>query len=270
MILFYFWYVTVLLWWCLAFVPVEGASVLREVCFGILPGGLPDAGGWLTLTSPLFMGLALCALNGREIAVGLASLPQPARVALVLVPVVGLSWVGVTVGQVVAARESFSRPATLDPLPEDYPRTDRPVPEFALVDQHGQILDSRDLNEPVVMTFAFAHCQTICPTLVTQLKASGVERCIIVTLDPWRDTPGALPGLASKWGLGPGMQVASGEVEAVQKVIADFGVTTERDESTGDIVHPGLVFILDGRGQIAYTFNNPPAAWLAEAVQRLP
>lgn len=36
-----------------------------------------------------------------------------------------------------------------------------------------------------------------------------------------------------------------------------WSVGADRDESTGDIVHPGLVFVTDGAGKIA--------VWLAEA-----
>ena len=42
-----------------------------------------------------------------------------------------------------------------------------------------------------------------------------------------------------------------------------------RDESTGEITHPGLVLMLDGEGRIAYRFLGPPAHWLIEAARRL-
>lgn len=263
-----FWYVTVLAWWGLAFAPGDDPSLLaaREVCFGTFESGLPGAAGWLSLSSPLLMVLALLALWGSEIREDLRRVPRGVLIVALLIPALGLSYVASRVVQ--ASQVDFSRPATLDPLPEEYPRTDKPLPSFSLVDQHGAPVESALIDEPTVITFAFAHCQTICPTLVQQVKDSGVERVLVITLDPWRDTPSALPTLAQQWELPANVRVASGSVEAVQQVIADFGVGADRDEKTGDIVHPGLVFVTDGAGNIAYTFNNPPAAWLAEAVER--
>jgi cytochrome oxidase Cu insertion factor (SCO1/SenC/PrrC family) len=48
-----------------------------------------------------------------------------------------------------------------------------------------------------------------------------------------------------------------------------YGVSFQRNDKTGDIVHPGLVFLIDADGRLGYTFNNPPAAWVREGLQRL-
>jgi hypothetical protein len=46
-------------------------------------------------------------------------------------------------------------------------------------------------------------------------------------------------------------------------------VTFTRDERTGDIAHPGLVFLIDADGGLAYTFSNPSPAWVREGLRRL-
>ena len=43
----------------------------------------------------------------------------------------------------------------------------------------------------------------------------------------------------------------------------------QRDETSGEIAHPGLVFLVDPRGRLAYTFNNPPAAWVRDGLDRM-
>ena len=55
----------------------------------------------------------------------------------------------------------------------------------------GQLLAGR----PVVVTFAYAHCTTICPVIVSEVLGARDKLALhkpvvlIVTLDPWRDTP---------------------------------------------------------------------------------
>jgi len=166
----------------------------------------------------------------------------------------------------------------LETLPEGYPRTDRPAPDFQLVDQTGATLTLESLRgRPVLLTFAFAHCQTICPVIVRTVSWAA-ERLddlgpavVVVTLDPWRDTPSSLPALAQSWQL-PALaraHVLSGEVAAVQAVLEAYEVPADRDPATGEITHPALVYLLDPQGKIAYTFNNPPAEWLVDAARRV-
>jgi cytochrome oxidase Cu insertion factor (SCO1/SenC/PrrC family) len=93
---------------------------------------------------------------------------------------------------------------------------------------------------------------------------------LLVTLDPWRDTPSALPGIAARWSIPEGFHVlSSGRAQEVVDVIRAYGVPFERDERTGDIAHPGLVFLIDAGGRLAYTFNNPPPTWIREGLGRL-
>jgi cytochrome oxidase Cu insertion factor (SCO1/SenC/PrrC family) len=58
-------------------------------------------------------------------------------------------------------------------------------------------------------------------------------------------------------------------VAEVLRVVGAYQVPFERNEKTGDIVHPGVVFLIDAQGRLAYTFNNPPPAWIREGLARL-
>jgi cytochrome oxidase Cu insertion factor (SCO1/SenC/PrrC family) len=112
----------------------------------------------------------------------------------------------------------------------------------------------------------------MCPFVVATLRRSAPDgaEVLLVTLDPWRDTPSSLPGIARQWNLPPSFRVLSSRaVDDVLRVAGLYGVTYERNEKTGDIVHPGLVFLVDAEGRLAYTFDNPPASWIREALQRL-
>jgi protein SCO1/2 len=198
---------------------------------------------------------------------------------LVIVAIAGLVIVeGAWVSGKIATARAIARwdPAVADTpaaLPADYPRRAEPAPDFALLDQHGRSVSLRALRgRPVVVTFVFAHCQALCPLVMQAIKAATTDRSpvLAVTLDPWRDTPGALPALARAWDLPPHVHVLSSPTATdVTRVTTAFGVPFQRDERTGDIAHPGLVFVLDGAGRMAYTFNNPPAAWIRDALARL-
>jgi protein SCO1/2 len=182
-------------------------------------------------------------------------------------PLLGLLFVGQRLA------DAWPRPSALvDPgaLPAAYPRTDRALPDFCLTDQEGRTVHASDLGgEPVLLTFAYAHCGTVCPGLIATLRAvRSPARRVVVTLDPWRDTCGSLPDMARQWQLPAGSLVLSGEVEEVAALTRALDVPVLRDERTGEIEHPAVVFVLDRGGRIAYTFLNPSASWLEEALRR--
>ncbi|MCC6651088.1 MAG: SCO family protein [Candidatus Eisenbacteria bacterium] len=280
------WVVAVILWWGFAFVPVPPGvdswlAVAQAACFGSRPGGMPALHGWMMLTlAPLLMLACLWAVFRDDLRSALpyvARTPLPRLIATLLVLTfaaeVGLAGQRLrTAGRV----ESFSfEPAAREPLPEGYPRTSREVPAFALVDQRGSAFTQADLpGEPIVMSFVFAHCQTVCPILVRTLKKARVSlgqdgtRMALVTLDPWRDTPAALPGLATTFEVPDGARLLSGAPDDVCRLLDTLGVARTRDLQSGDVNHAPIVMVLDRAGRIAYTFNNPPAEWIVEAVRR--
>ena len=115
----------------------------------------------------------------------------------------------------------------------------------------------------------------MCPAIIkssqTALEAFSENKpeLLIVTLDPWRDTPSSLPTLAKKWELSSEQHILSGEVDQVKQVLEDYQVPADRDEKSGDVSHPPLVYVLDQNAKIAYTFNNPSPSWLIEAAKRV-
>jgi cytochrome oxidase Cu insertion factor (SCO1/SenC/PrrC family) len=99
-------------------------------------------------------------------------------------------------------------------------------------------------NGPVLVTFAFAHCATMCPTAIRELlrvrAASGRDDIplIVVTVDPWRDVPSRLPTIAQTWRLSSHDRVLSGSITDVNAALDAWEVARVRDEVTGDVVHP--------------------------------
>jgi len=278
--------VSTLLWWAFAFTPLpseppEWLSAARHACFGSADTGLPAPHGWMLLVlGPTSFLLGIVVLWGPELPASLVRAVrgragQSVVAVLALAVVFEGAWV---LRKVEAARAVGGWAQAIhddSALPADYPRLTAPAPDFSLVDQHGDALSlGRLKGRPVVLTFVFAHCQTLCPLVVDTLKQASRDAhpaaVLLVTLDPWRDTPSSLPGIARQWAVPDTFHVLSSpHVDEVLRVSARYGVTFTRDERTGDIGHPGLVFLIDADGRLAYTFSNPPPAWVREGLRRL-
>lgn len=281
------WLAATMAWWAMAFARLPGTSPewllrAREICFGTVDNGLPDADGWLSLTGPpLGMLATLVVIWGPGLGQDLRRRwRRPAWRAvlagLVALPLAGGVWVGMRVADGLERGEAW-RPdwtAAEAPMPETYPRLDRPAPAFALVDQHGERVSLADFEGRVAyVTFAFGHCSTICPLTVQNVLAGARELSptppvLILTLDPWRDTVHAVEAVAEKWSLGETGRILTGPVEKVNAVLDEWGISRERDLKTGDITHPPLVYVLDPGGRIAYALTEPSAGWVAEAGRR--
>lgn len=278
------WLTSTLGWWAFAFMPLPSAppawlAAARVACFGPMDSGLPDAAGWVMLVlAPLSLLLALAVLWGAELSASLRALArrrvgQGAFAILALATLVEGVWVAQRVQAAWAVSVGVPGPLDEAALPEAYPRRTQAAPSFTLIDQHGERVSLADFQRrPVVVTFVFAHCQTMCPFVVATLKEGARDGAavLLVTLDPWRDTPSSLPAIVQRWDLPSSFRVLSSpSVSEVLEVAEAYGVTFKRDEKTGDIVHPGLVFLIDGAGRLAYTFDNPPTAWVREGLERL-
>lgn len=281
LLLYFFWCLTSAAWVWLALSPVaaqggpEWLVRTRELCFGTLETGLPDVHGWITLAAPLPMLLALLGLMGRDLSIQVGHMsrlwPKPLSALLLLsLPVTTLVYSGWRVAQAPRLLESSS--ATH--LPPDYPQLAEPFPSLDLLDQFGRPFSGRQqlFGSITLVSFAYSHCQTVCPSLLQNLAAasrSGQCRLVIVTLDPRRDTCGSLGGLVGFWRLPPGSLILGGEVEQVEAALQALSLTIERNPSTGEILHPALVLLVDSQARLRYRFNSPSQSWLEEAIARL-
>lgn len=259
-------------WWALALWPAQGAPEwlvrARSVCFNITETGLPDAGGWLLLVGqPLGMVAVLLAGWGSDVRESIAHLgsTRGGRSVLAVAVLAFTASLGVAAIRVAGARVP---PVTLggESAAAGIPRLDMRWPiSPGLVDQSGEAFGLPSLGgRPAMITFAFGHCQTVCPVIVHAARAAreslGREISIVVfTLDPWRDTPSRLPALLSQFELDPRTDhVVGGSVSTVEAALDAWGIGRQRNERTGDIVHPALVYLVTREGAVAFASTGAP------------
>ena len=257
-------------WWALALWPTADAPawlvLTRETCFGTAATGLPDAGGWMALTGqPLGMLLVLFAGWGRDVKAGLRAAMERVSGQLAVGAVAAVLIAGV-LGAVVRVRVADARPfatSSTEEVAGQLTRINDPTKPISLVDQSGRTVTLEQFKgRPVIVTFAYAHCETVCPTLVSEVLGardalkSRPPVVLIVTLDPWRDTPSRLPSIAERWGASGDVHVLSGVPDSVERVLNAWRVPRARNERTGDVSHPSVVYVIGPDGRIAYVVSG--------------
>lgn len=284
-----FWFVTTLFWWGFAFMPQEIVSAewleaARSACFGTLENGLPDTYGWMLLIlGPASFLIGLVVTWKTELLMSLKlAMERRSTIAILSICLLALLIEGIWITDRVLAgiridRLDF-RSGIINDLPKDYPRTQASAPNFSLIDQNGRSVELKQFQKEakvVLLSFAFAHCQSVCPALVAQMKEATAAldpkhvALLLITLDPRRDTPSSLPSLAKRWNLPENAHLLSGSVKSVEDVLSLYKVPFKRDSTSGNIDHPALMYVMSAEGQIAYTFNNAPPKWIIEAAKRL-
>jgi protein SCO1/2 len=274
-------------WWALALWPVAAVppwlARTRYVCFGVNESGLPDAGGWIGLIAgPTGMlTILLVACRGA-----IRNLLQAARDSLALRATFTALVIGalsLVVGATWRVRQAYAAPlanfSTSELSPEEYPRLDRQAPALELTAHDGSARGLSSLRGRVVfITFAYAHCETVCPLVVHDVLSArrllhdengASPAALVVTLDPWRDTPARLSAIARAWQF-PAQDawLLGGSIRDVEAVLTAWQVPHERNDRNGEITHPSLVYIVDRAGRIAFA-ASANARTLAALARRL-
>lgn len=246
-------------WWALALWPGSAADPewlvrTRAACFGSAPGGLPSVGGWILLIGqPLGMIGVLLAVWGDALRRDLRWLRgthvgEGVVLAVPILVLLGLTWSG----GVVARALGIGVPTPPAPVGVSVV-TNEDVGAFVLVDQEGRRHSLLERSpRPTLVTFAFGRCETVCPTLLHDLRRErrtagwSTVPILVITVDPWRDTPARLPTLMQQWQLEPTDAALSGSPEEVEAVLDALGVVRVRDQRTGSVDHVAGVLLLEG------------------------
>lgn len=161
------------------------------------------------------------------------------------------------------------------------------APDFALLDQSGDTLRSSDLRGKVwVASFIFTNCASVCPLITArmaelrdELAAEGLlgteVRLMSISVDPARDTVGALADYADRFGGSPPSEWAfltGSPPEAVRSLVQEgFKLTAVLPPAVAEaggnyqVNHSPRIELVDREGRVrgAYEATDP------EALERL-
>ena len=151
-----------------------------------------------------------------------------------------------------------------------YVKTGEYIPNFAMIDQHGEFLQIRQLQgSAFVLNFIFTRCTvpTMCPASSTRMAdmqdaAREAElkglRFVSITFDPDFDSPGIL----NQYADGYGMESENFHLLTMSQIVVDdllrqFGILTMEEDGT--INHTMATLLVDANGRVAY--RKEGATW---------
>lgn len=155
----------------------------------------------------------------------------------------------------------------------NYLRTGDYIPNFSMIDQHGNFLQIRELRgKSFVLNFIFTRCKVakMCPASTIRMaelqdmaRADGMENLhfVTVTFDPEFDSPGILRTYADNYDIEhDNFHLLTATEKLTDDLLRLFGIlTTEED---GTINHTMATLLIDANGRIA--FRKEGSTWTVE------
>jgi protein SCO1/2 len=229
------------------------------------------------LTVPFVLGTATVLVYRGQLG---AALRRP--MALSICVGAALLAVGVAAAGLVSFGGQKALAQSALAFPADKLRTQLPAPNFTLSNHDGNQVSPRDFRGKVVMlTAVYATCPDACPMILTQARqaVAGLTdaqradlRIFAVTLDPERDDPQVLAGMARGHGItAPQWNLVTGNPREVNRVIDDMGVWRAWNPEKRRLDHSNVFLLIDRQGRLAYRFSlgDLQQAWLTEALRVL-
>jgi len=173
-----------------------------------------------------------------------------------------LLWLGLLLGACAQQPPVFRANALETPVP---------APDFALMDQQGQLFQmSGQQGQVVVLFFGYSACPDVCPTtLGTWLRVydelgrdARRVRFVFVTVDPERDTPERLREHLALFS--PDFVGLTGTEEELDAVYKLYGVYREKEELPDSdlgyqVTHTSSAYVIDADGnwRLRHLFGTP-------------
>jgi protein SCO1/2 len=151
------------------------------------------------------------------------------------------------------------------------------IPNFAMIDQHGDFLQIGAMRgKAFVLNFIFTRCQaaTMCPASTTRMselqelsREAGLEELhfVTITFDPEFDSPGILRQYATGYGLeNENFHLLTGTQELVDDLLRQFGILSMEEDGT--INHTMATLLVDANGRVA--FRKEGSKWTTKEFLR--
>ena len=139
-----------------------------------------------------------------------------------------------------------------------------PAPNFQLIDQHGKMISlSQFKGMPVVLTFFYTHCVTLCPLIAQKIYVSLNElgpkaqqiAIIAISADPKGDTPSSVLAFSKEHGLEDyaNWHYLMGSRTQLAPIWHDYGVAGLPANATvmteNEMTHTSVVYLIDSQGR---------------------
>jgi len=151
----------------------------------------------------------------------------------------------------------------------------KPAPGLALRDQRGATISLQSLRGRVVLlTFLDSRCTRECPIeghvlrdVLRRIQGTGAV-AVVVSVDPWADTPASARTFAARAGWSGNWQWLLGDKAALAPVWRAYNIAVKR--TPGDILHSTALYVIDPVGDLRAGYLFPFSAdAVAQDVQRL-
>jgi protein SCO1/2 len=143
----------------------------------------------------------------------------------------------------------------------------RALPEFSLLDHHGQAFGPTELAGRWTLVFAgFTHCPDICPATLAllagvdaRLQEAGIDaHMLFVSVDPERDDPATLAQYVAHFS--PRILGATGDKPEIDTLMAGLGFAYIKVPLGGEnytVDHSAALALVDPRGRVTAYFMPP-------------
>jgi protein SCO1 len=170
----------------------------------------------------------------------------------------------------VAAQADALRQDTLIRGRSAYREVGEAMPDFALYDQTGAVVQStRFRGKRIMLNFIYTRCPvaTMCPASTAKMmqvqkaaREAGVKNLelVSITLDPDYDTPGVLREYASIRGIDTSnFSFLTGPERAIKDLLTQFGVIADFKDNL--VNHTLATLLIDENGRIVHRADG--SAW---------
>ena len=173
----------------------------------------------------------------------------------------------VGLGSALLWRQYGAAPVTL--ATGTYLSPSRALPDFSLIDQHGQAFGRADLTGAWTMVFfGYTNCPDFCPTTLSTLAslekrlrtANALRpRVVFVSVDAKRDTPEQLAKYVPYFDP-EFIGLTAANQPAIQELATQLGVgviITPKADGTYTVDHTTEIFVLNPQGRLAAILTGP-------------
>ena len=147
-----------------------------------------------------------------------------------------------------------------------WPAGRRAAPGFSLRDQHGRPISLRaQRGRTLVIAFMDSRCHQVCPVegralahAIRGLPPSERPTLLVVSVDPWADTPESAAAAGRKWGFSSSWHWLLGDRRTLATVWRAYRIDVRR--ARRDIGHSDAIYLVDRNGfeRAGYLFPFDP------------